>query len=240
MKLKGKVFLAMIAMMIFLLASTCIAKEVKAEELYTIAGGILGVSVEYTIKIPTELGETMPIVFEFTALEHIKYFEISGSVAELPFEKEYTDMASGTKWAETFEVKLARYEVVIILFKYGCGDPYDDYYGGHLLVTVDTTHFGYDILQSQLESQINEINNLKTINTQLSSQLSDLQKRYDSLERDYKGLERDYDTLKKEYESLKKAPLPFLTIGLQWLTPVFIVTTVILAITTIYFATRKH
>ena len=138
-------------------------------------------------------------------------------------------MAPDTKWTETFEVKLARYEVVTIEFKYWCEHLYEGNYiryAGHLLVRADTTHFGYDILQSQLESQINELNNLKTINTQLSSQFSDLQKRYDSLECDFKGSERDYESQKT-----------FLPTGLQY---VLIITTVILAITTIYFATRKH
>lgn len=217
MRMKGKVFLAMIAIMIFLVASICIAKEVKAEELYTIAWVhtfVKEINAGYIIeiRIPREckLGDVIPIVFEFhfNLDEEISYFHFYGNIIPgKEFDKEYTDINGKTTLTETFETKLDEPELNIdIKYEFYLTreeQRFAGYYWMRMLIPTGVYESQINTLQSQINELNNELNDLKNKNTELSSQLSDLQMTYDNLDRDYEGLERDHDSLKASHDSLQ-------------------------------------
>jgi len=239
--MKKNVFIAF-AMMIFLLVSIHVTEAETARLYPNIAEGNIGPYVSYAIKIPEEygLGDVIPVVYEFQSegplvlYLHLKFriscIVLRGWIDLIDFDKEYILSEKGEKILETFEVKLEEPTLSILFLCSYQSEDGQEFAGNHnVIISVPS------LSQVGINKLKNELDQLKTINAELSSQLKDLQMKFDSLERDYKELERSYDALKKDYESLQKAS--FVPRELQY---ALIMTIVILAITIIYFATRKR
>lgn len=83
-------------------------------------------------------------------------------------------------------------------------------------------------LQTELEKLQSENEDLETINDELSAELDNLQNRYEELNQDYNKLNSEYESLALQVPSFARARA------------ILIATTIIFAISTAFFALRRH
>jgi len=99
----------------------------------------------------------------------------------------------------------------------------------------------YNSLSANYNSLIANYNNLHSVFSSLQTNYTSLQQSFQSLSSDYNALKTDYDSLDSTYSSLKSnydSVLGQLAFDRN-LNYIFIASTIVLAVTTFYFATRK-